>query len=167
MAKLAARFVLSVFMPCQAMSARHARLSVIAVQNPLLLKGYMHAPPAPTLVGAGRGPGRGCLDASDCGMAMMQGWQSAQHYHRLLGDRKGIHRFGDFTAPLDEALVHVVLVSKNPCQLPNSAMLPLLLNTGIRYPLRLGRPIWLDSWCNACNKLSFSLQALYQALCKD
>lgn len=26
-----------------------------------------------------------------------------------LGDRKGIHRFGDFTAPLDEALVHVVL----------------------------------------------------------
>ena len=46
-------------------------------------------------------------------------------------------------------------------------MLPLLLNTGIRYPLRLGRPIWLDSWCNACNKLSFSLQALYQALCKD
>jgi hypothetical protein len=29
---------------------------------------------------------------------------------RALGDRKGIHRFGDFTAPLDEALVHVVLV---------------------------------------------------------
>jgi imidazoleglycerol-phosphate dehydratase len=28
---------------------------------------------------------------------------------RALGDRKGIHRFGDFTAPLDEALVHVVL----------------------------------------------------------
>jgi imidazoleglycerol phosphate dehydratase HisB len=27
-----------------------------------------------------------------------------------LGDRKGIHRFGDFSAPLDEALVHVVLV---------------------------------------------------------
>lgn len=26
-----------------------------------------------------------------------------------LGDRKGIHRFGDFTAPLDEALIHVVL----------------------------------------------------------
>eukprot|EP00898_Chlorokybus_atmophyticus_P003489 jgi/Chlat1/4140/Chrsp269S00293 len=26
-----------------------------------------------------------------------------------LGDRKGIHRFGDFSAPLDEALVHVVL----------------------------------------------------------
>ena len=30
---------------------------------------------------------------------------------QALGDRKGIHRFGDFTAPLDEALVHVVLVS--------------------------------------------------------
>jgi hypothetical protein len=29
---------------------------------------------------------------------------------QALGDRKGIHRFGDFTAPLDEALVHVVLV---------------------------------------------------------
>ncbi|KAL4437108.1 hypothetical protein ABPG75_004247 [Micractinium tetrahymenae] len=28
---------------------------------------------------------------------------------QALGDRKGIHRFGDFTAPLDEALVHVVL----------------------------------------------------------
>eukprot|EP00191_Tetraselmis_sp_GSL018_P002795 CAMPEP_0177615850 /NCGR_PEP_ID=MMETSP0419_2-20121207/23749_1 /TAXON_ID=582737 /ORGANISM="Tetraselmis sp., Strain GSL018" /LENGTH=160 /DNA_ID=CAMNT_0019113683 /DNA_START=793 /DNA_END=1275 /DNA_ORIENTATION=+ len=26
-----------------------------------------------------------------------------------LGDRKGIHRFGDFTAPLDESLIHVVL----------------------------------------------------------
>ena len=31
---------------------------------------------------------------------------------QALGDRKGIHRFGDFTAPLDEALVHVVLVRK-------------------------------------------------------
>ena len=30
---------------------------------------------------------------------------------QALGDRKGIHRFGDFSAPLDEALVHVVLVS--------------------------------------------------------
>lgn len=29
---------------------------------------------------------------------------------KALGDRKGIHRFGNFTAPLDEALVHVVLV---------------------------------------------------------
>ncbi|KAL3143083.1 hypothetical protein ABBQ38_003357 [Trebouxia sp. C0009 RCD-2024] len=28
---------------------------------------------------------------------------------KALGDRKGIHRFGDFSAPLDEALVHVVL----------------------------------------------------------
>lgn len=28
---------------------------------------------------------------------------------RALGDRKGIHRFGEFTAPLDEALTHVVL----------------------------------------------------------
>ncbi|GKA76461.1 imidazoleglycerol-phosphate dehydratase, partial [Tanacetum coccineum] len=27
-----------------------------------------------------------------------------------LGDRKGINRFGDFTAPLDEALVHVTLL---------------------------------------------------------
>ncbi|XP_030514603.2 imidazoleglycerol-phosphate dehydratase 1, chloroplastic [Rhodamnia argentea] len=28
---------------------------------------------------------------------------------QALGDRKGIHRFGDFSAPLDEALVHVAL----------------------------------------------------------
>ena len=33
---------------------------------------------------------------------------------QALGDRKGIHRFGDFTAPLDEALVHVVLVGPPP-----------------------------------------------------
>jgi hypothetical protein len=33
---------------------------------------------------------------------------------RALGDRKGICRFGDFTAPLDEALVHVVLVVLPP-----------------------------------------------------
>ena len=33
---------------------------------------------------------------------------------QALGDRKGIHRFGDFTAPLDEALVHVVLVGIPP-----------------------------------------------------
>lgn len=29
---------------------------------------------------------------------------------QALGDRKGISRFGNFTAPLDEALIHVVLV---------------------------------------------------------
>lgn len=28
---------------------------------------------------------------------------------QALGDRKGIHRFGDFCAPLDEAAVHVIL----------------------------------------------------------
>mmetsp|Transcript_1112 Transcript_1112/g.2607 ORF Transcript_1112/g.2607 Transcript_1112/m.2607 type:complete len:280 (+) Transcript_1112:53-892(+) len=30
-------------------------------------------------------------------------------FSQALGDRKGIHRFGEFTAPLDEALCHVVL----------------------------------------------------------
>lgn len=30
-------------------------------------------------------------------------------FSQALGDRKGIHRFGEFTAPLDEALTHVVL----------------------------------------------------------
>ncbi len=34
---------------------------------------------------------------------------------KALGDRKGIRRFGDFTAPLDEALVHVVLVPPSLC----------------------------------------------------
>lgn len=34
---------------------------------------------------------------------------------QALGDRKGINRFGDFSAPLDEALIHVALVS---CQWP-------------------------------------------------
>ena len=34
---------------------------------------------------------------------------------KALGDRKGIRRFGDFTAPLDEALVHVVLVLPSLC----------------------------------------------------
>ena len=30
-----------------------------------------------------------------------------------LGDRKGLNRFGHFTAPLDEAAVEVILVSRN------------------------------------------------------
>lgn len=29
---------------------------------------------------------------------------------QALGDRKGINRFGDFSAPLDESLIHVALV---------------------------------------------------------
>jgi imidazoleglycerol phosphate dehydratase HisB len=39
---------------------------------------------------------------------------SFQALAKALGDRKGIHRFGDFCAPLDEALVHVVLVISFP-----------------------------------------------------
>lgn len=46
---------------------------------------------------------------------------------KALGDRKGIRRFGDFSAPLDEALVHVVLVSSKS----TSSLIPcyLLLDT--------------------------------------
>jgi imidazoleglycerol-phosphate dehydratase len=32
-----------------------------------------------------------------------------QAFHQALGDRKGIHRFGHFVAPLDEALIQVAL----------------------------------------------------------
>lgn len=38
-----------------------------------------------------------------------------------LGDRAGIRRFGDFSAPLDEALIHVVLVSAASCFYLNRA----------------------------------------------
>lgn len=31
---------------------------------------------------------------------------------QVLGDRKGINRFGDFSASLDEALIHVSLVGR-------------------------------------------------------
>jgi len=37
---------------------------------------------------------------------------------QALGDRKGITRFGDFCAPLDEALIHVVLVSAAESSVP-------------------------------------------------
>lgn len=46
-------------------------------------------------------------------------WLSIFHFLTIqallqaLGDRKGINRFGDFSAPLDEALIHVALVSAN------------------------------------------------------
>nr|TKR83674.1 Imidazoleglycerol-phosphate dehydratase 1 [Populus alba] len=36
-----------------------------------------------------------------------------------LGDRKGINRFGDFSAPLDEALIHVSLLTPLPVPLPS------------------------------------------------
>ena len=45
---------------------------------------------------------------------------------QALGDRKGIHRFGDFTAPLDEALVHVVLVRQALHSFCSCSCLPLL-----------------------------------------
>lgn len=44
---------------------------------------------------------------------------------QALGDRKGITRFGDFTAPLDEALVHVVLVRLYHCTTVGSISKPV------------------------------------------
>lgn len=38
---------------------------------------------------------------------------------QALGERRGIVRFGDFHAPLDEALVHVVLVRPAPVTAAN------------------------------------------------
>lgn len=49
---------------------------------------------------------KGAHPAIDC----FHGARGASCRRQALGDRKGIHRFGEFTAPLDEALIHVVLV---------------------------------------------------------
>lgn len=55
---------------------------------------------------------------------------------QALGDRKGIHRFGDFSAPLDEALVHVVLVSAMTFCRPTGA-LSCVARSGQRYQCSL------------------------------
>jgi Imidazoleglycerol-phosphate dehydratase len=52
---------------------------------------------------------------------------------QALGDRKGIFRFGDFHAPLDEALVHVVLVRPAHLTVPRQRSAPALLRTHVAH----------------------------------
>ncbi|CAI5966075.1 unnamed protein product [Closterium sp. NIES-64] len=59
-----------------------------------------------------------------------------------LGDRKGIRRFGDFCAPLDEALIHVVLLVD---RLLVSTSEPLSLSTSDPLSLSTSDPLSLST----------------------
>lgn len=58
---------------------------------------------------------------------------------QALGDRKGIYRFGDFSAPLDEALIHVVLVPRHPLECSHVVYLYCLDTQLPQLSIRAGR----------------------------
>lgn len=75
---------------------------------------------------------------------------------QALGDRKGIHRFGDFSAPLDEALVHVVLVGSIVCMTH-----VLLVHWHVRAALQVAEAPCLRK-ASCMNNVGMSLYAALQ-----
>ncbi|KAE9457403.1 hypothetical protein C3L33_10687, partial [Rhododendron williamsianum] len=71
-----------------------------------------------------------------------------------LGDRKGLNRFGDFSAPLDEALIHVSLVCYHTCgfycallSAKNAHICSLQVVTNKLNAETLSRTRWSDPVC--------------------